>query len=40
LHDGIKPDELRHAVLMGITVGFPQMMAAMKWMEEVIEKEQ
>ena len=41
LHDGITPDELRHAVLMGLTtVGFPQMIAAMKWIEEVIEKGQ
>ncbi len=39
LHEGIKPDELRHAVFMGLTtVGFPQMIAAMKWIEEVIEK--
>ncbi|MFC1846113.1 carboxymuconolactone decarboxylase family protein [Chloroflexota bacterium] len=41
LHEGITPDELRHATLMGLTtVGFPQMIAAMKWIEEVIEKGQ
>ena len=39
LEEGISPDELRHAVLMGITTaGFPTMIAAMKWVEEVIEK--
>jgi len=41
LQEGITPDELRHATLMGLTtVGFPQMIAAMKWVEEVIEKGQ
>ena len=41
LHEGVTPDELRHAVLMGLsTVGFPQMIASMKWVEEVIEKGQ
>lgn len=39
LEEGISPDELRHAVLMGFTTaGFPTMIAAMKWVEEVIEK--
>ena len=39
LEEGIPPDELRHAVLMGFTTaGFPTMIAAMKWVEEVIEK--
>jgi 4-carboxymuconolactone decarboxylase len=39
LEEGISPDELRHAVLMGFTTaGFPTMIAAMKWAEEVIEK--
>ena len=39
LEEGISPDELRHAVLMAFTtVGFPVMNAAMKWVEEVINK--
>ncbi len=39
LGEGISPDELRHAVLMAFTTaGFPTMIAAMKWVEEVIEK--
>ena len=39
LEEGISSDELRHAVLMGFTTaGFPTMIAAMKWVEEVIEK--
>ena len=39
LEDGISPEELRHAVLMGFTTaGFPTMIAAMKWVEEVISK--
>ncbi len=39
LEEGISPDELRHTVLLAFTtVGFPTMSAAMKWVEEVIEK--
>jgi len=39
LEEGISPDELRQAVLMGFTTaGFPTMIAAMKWVEEVINK--
>ena len=39
LEEGISTEELRHAVLMGFTtVGFPTMIAAMKWVEEVIDK--
>ena len=39
LSEGIAPEELRHAVLMAFTTaGFPTMIAAMKWVEEVIEK--
>ena len=39
LAEGASPDELRHAVLMALTtVGFPTMMAAMKWVDEVIKK--
>ncbi len=39
LEDGSSPDEIRHAVLLAFTTaGFPAMIAAMKWVEEVIEK--
>jgi alkylhydroperoxidase/carboxymuconolactone decarboxylase family protein YurZ len=39
LEEGISVDELRHAVLMAFTTaGFPTMIAAMKWVDEVIEK--
>ena len=39
LEEGISADGLRHAVLMAFTTtGFPTMIAAMKWVEEVIEK--
>ena len=39
LEEGIKPDEIRHAVLMATTTaGFPTMIAALKWVEEVIKK--
>ena len=37
LEEGISPEELRHAVLMAFTTaGFPAMIAATKWVEEVI----
>jgi len=39
LAEGITADELRHAVLMAFTTtGFPTMIAAMKWVDEVIDK--
>jgi 4-carboxymuconolactone decarboxylase len=39
LEEGITADELRHAVLLAFTTaGFPRMIAAMKWVDEVIEK--
>ncbi|MHA2070102.1 MAG: carboxymuconolactone decarboxylase family protein [Candidatus Thorarchaeota archaeon] len=39
LNEGISPDELMHATLMALTTaGYPAMIAAMKWVEEVIEK--
>ncbi len=39
LAEGISPEELRHAVLMALTTtGFPTMIAAMKWVEEVIKR--
>ncbi len=39
LEEGVTADELRHAVLLAFTTaGFPTMIAAMKWVEKVIEK--
>jgi 4-carboxymuconolactone decarboxylase len=38
LEEGITAAELRHAVILAFTTaGFPAMIAAMKWVEEVIE---
>jgi 4-carboxymuconolactone decarboxylase len=40
LEEGITADEIRHAVLLAFnTGGFPAMIAAMKWVDEVIEKQ-
>ena len=39
LEAGTSPDEIRHAVLLAFTTaGFPTMIAAMKWVDEVIGK--
>ncbi len=39
LEEGASADELRHVVLLAFTTaGFPTMIAAMKWVETVIEK--
>jgi 4-carboxymuconolactone decarboxylase len=39
LQDGATVDEIRHAVLLSFTTaGFPAMIAAYKWVEEVIAK--
>lgn len=36
---GIKPEEIRHAVLLALpTIGLPSMMAAMSWIEEVLKQ--
>jgi alkylhydroperoxidase/carboxymuconolactone decarboxylase family protein YurZ len=37
---GITSDEIRHAVLLGLTtVGFPKMIAALNWVHEAFEEE-
>ena len=37
---GIKPDALRHvAILSSPTLGFPSMMAAYKWVDEIIRQQ-
>ena len=39
LEEGITAEEIRHAVLLAFTTaGFPTMIAAMKWVDKVIEK--
>ena len=39
LEEGVTADELRHTVLLAFTTaGFPNMIASMKWVKEVIEK--
>ena len=36
---GATPDEIYHAILLSLTtIGFPNMMAAMGWVNEVIEE--
>jgi len=36
---GASPEEVRHTVLLALTtIGFPTMIASMKWVDEVIEK--
>jgi len=38
LEAGASPEEIRHvAVLLGPTVGFPNMMAGLGWVDEVLE---
>ncbi len=40
LEAGLKPAEIRHAVLLAVTtLGFPGMMAALSWVDDVLEKE-
>jgi len=39
LEEGATTDELRHTVLLAFTTaGFPTMIAALKWVDEVIDK--
>ena len=39
LEEGFTPNELRHAALLALpTAGFPAMIAAMEWIEEVLEE--
>ncbi|MBI2305285.1 MAG: carboxymuconolactone decarboxylase family protein [Chloroflexi bacterium] len=35
---GVSPEEVRHAVLLSMTtIGFPGMIAALRWLDEVVE---
>lgn len=37
---GVTADEMRHAVILSLpTIGLPSMMAAMSWIDDVIEDE-
>ncbi len=41
LDAGLKPEEIRHAFLLGLPgIGFPRMMAALTWAEDVLEKDE
>jgi 4-carboxymuconolactone decarboxylase len=36
---GVKPNEIRHAVLLALpTIGLPSMMAALSWIDDVLPK--
>lgn len=36
---GVTPDEIRHAVLLGLTtIGFPKMIAALNWVHKAFEQ--
>ncbi len=40
LDAGLRPDEIRHAFLLALTaIGFPRMMAALTWAEDILNKE-
>jgi 4-carboxymuconolactone decarboxylase len=40
LDAGLQPDEIRHAFLLGLTtIGFPRMMAALTWAEDILGKQ-
>jgi len=37
---GIQPDEIRHAVILSlVSIGFPRMMAALTWAEDILKEE-
>lgn len=37
---GLKPGEIRHAILLSLTsIGFPRMMSAMTWAEDILKDE-
>jgi 4-carboxymuconolactone decarboxylase len=39
LEAGATPDEIRHAVMQATTtVGFPNMMAGLSWVDEILEE--
>ncbi|MDR0310007.1 MAG: carboxymuconolactone decarboxylase family protein [Acidobacteriota bacterium] len=39
LDAGLTPDEIRHAIMISLTtIGYPRMMAALTWSEDIIGK--
>jgi 4-carboxymuconolactone decarboxylase len=39
LDRGLQPGEIRHAILLSLTsIGFPRMMAAMTWAEDILQE--
>ncbi len=39
LEAGVKPEEMRHAVILALpTIGLPSMMAALSWIDDVLEE--
>ncbi|MBM2845947.1 MAG: Gamma-carboxymuconolactone decarboxylase-like protein [Bacteroidetes bacterium] len=39
LNAGVKPEALRHAALLSLpTIGLPSMMAALSWIDDVLEE--
>ena len=41
LDAGLTPDEIRHAIMLAVTtIGFPQMMAALTWVEDILSEPQ
>jgi len=35
---GVKPEELRHVVMLSLpTIGLPSMMAALSWVDDILE---
>ena len=40
LDGGINPDEIRHAIMLSLpSIGFPSMMAALTWADDILDKE-
>jgi 4-carboxymuconolactone decarboxylase len=40
LDKGLKPAEIRHALLLSLTsLGFPRMMSALTWAEDILKEE-
>jgi 4-carboxymuconolactone decarboxylase len=40
LDTGLEPDEIRHAIVLAVTsIGFPKMMAALTWAEDILRAE-
>lgn len=38
LDAGLEPNEIRHTIMLGITaIGFPRMMAALTWAEDILK---